>query len=55
MRTTKTSAARLAQEIGIPKRRALESVLKARLIARVTQLRYRRLMDVADRTLRCHE
>jgi predicted XRE-type DNA-binding protein len=35
--TTRTSAARLAKQVGIPKSRALEAVLKARLIAAVVR------------------
>lgn len=34
---TKTSAANLAKQIGIPKSRALEATLKARLIAAVVR------------------
>jgi predicted XRE-type DNA-binding protein len=35
--STRTSAARLAKQVGIPKSRALEAVLKARLIAAVVR------------------
>ena len=33
----KTSAARLARQLGIPKRRGVEAVLKAQLIAAITR------------------
>jgi len=40
--STRTSAADLARQIGIPKRRALEATLKARLIAAVVREAKRR-------------
>jgi hypothetical protein len=45
---TRTSAARLAKQVGIPKSRALEAVLKARLIAAVVHEVGRRGMTHAE-------
>ena len=46
--STRTSAIRLAKQVGIPKSRALEAVLKARLIAAVVREVGRRGMTHAD-------
>jgi len=46
--STRTSAARLAKQVGIPKSRALEAVLKARLIAAVVREVSRRGMTHAE-------
>jgi predicted XRE-type DNA-binding protein len=46
--STRTSAARLAKQVGIPKSRALEAVLKARLIAAVVREVGRRGMTHAE-------
>jgi predicted XRE-type DNA-binding protein len=45
---TRTSAARLAKQVGIPKSRALEAVLKAQLIAAVMREIGRRRMTHTD-------